>query len=457
MVDEPSSTRPSTRAIATPAYVSLSRNYIPPAAPRAPSYQVGYHYQHPFPQNQLQPAAPSARHAGVVYQPPRDHSPSESSSSSAASTQPRTSSPPPPLPLPPLPQKPRPYKAPVLLCHTCTQCGQPRSRAFHHHYPVIPGEPTILGVCAKCHKKNEKTAMDANVVNRRMIIRQSHRSNSVDRTLRIKITSAGSDDGDRRGRSTSPEEVIVRRVRSLSRDNDCGRSSGRTRVVLRTLSESPRPKTASRTKVSLRKSSESPPRNTYDRTKIVKRTSWESPPPSRAKESRIVRRSERSRRRSPDPPPQILRHQVSHVHPSVRYGDAERRIASHPMPFRHGRAHHPDQRAFLNRSTPSISPPRLLRRPTPPEHSQSQPRSILRSPSRTRYRDGEKPHLGKHRSAESTMVEVGGPRVQFAAEPSKRHSSISENSEEFWRARSRERAMHGGDAHYSRDDVSPSK
>ncbi|KAF2806832.1 uncharacterized protein BDZ99DRAFT_465606 [Mytilinidion resinicola] len=50
------------------------------------------------------------------------------------------------------------------------------------------------------------------------------------------------------------------------------------------------------------------------------------------------------------------------------------------------------------------------------------------------------------------MVEVGGPRVQFASQPPSRPRSVTESSTEFWRGRSRER-LYGGDAHFSRDET----
>jgi hypothetical protein len=125
------------------------------------------------------------------------------------------------------------------------------------------------------------------------------------------------------------------------------------------------------------------------------------------------------------------------------------------MPFRHGRTVLPDQRAFVNHRSPSNSPPSALRRLSPPGKSQSRPRSILRSPSRTRYPGPDAPHLPRaRRSAESTAVEVGGPRVQFVVDPitSKRHSA-TKTSTEFWKSRLRDGRHHGGDGHYSGGDI----
>jgi hypothetical protein len=431
---------------ATQGYVSLPRTY--PQTTNT-TYRVGYCYENPYHPNQLQVVDSSARHSGPGYR----YSPGRSRSSPATShselrviLQTRTTEeagrystyqPQDPYLLHPPPQT---YPIPAPLCHTCVVCGKPRSRAFHHHYPVVLGKGTIKGVCAKCCKKGHgKDDRGTEVVHRTTVIRRRRKLEPVDRSLRIRITSAGSDEGRGRGRSSSSEDIITRRVRSLSRGH--------------------RPKSLSRTRITLRPSSESPPPTprevTHKRTiHYIKR---DEPPSPRVE---FVSPVPRARSLSPIEYPPRFYDKLSAERGRV---GAERRIASHPMPFRHGRTVLPDQRAFANYCSPSNSPPPALRRLSPPGKPQSRPRSILRSPSRTRYPSPGTSHLPRaRRSAESTAVEVGGPRVQFVVDPitSKRHSA-TKTSSEFWKSRSRDGRHHGGDGHYSegdsRADPPPSK
>ncbi|OCL11938.1 hypothetical protein AOQ84DRAFT_421918 [Glonium stellatum] len=430
----PSQPRPSARAVSmTQGYVSLPRTY---PQETNPTYRVGYQYENSYRPNHLQVVARSARHPSSE----RRASPAQSRSSSVAShlesrtilrsrtTEEFTGYPAyqhqdPYLQYPP----PQLYPAPAPLCHTCTICGKPRSRAFHHHYPVIPGKDTIKGVCAKCRKKGrDRDDKGAEVVHRTTVIRRRRRCKPepVDRSLHIRITSVGSDEG--RGRSSS-EEIITRRVRSLSRDH-C-----------------PRP--LSRTRITIRSSSESPPREVTHK-RIIRRVKRNESPSLREE---ILSPVPRARSLSPmEDPPRFY----GRLEAGRGRADAERRIASHPMPFRHGRTVLPDQRAFINHRSSSSSPRPASRHSTPPGRSQSRPRGILRSPSRTRYPSPDTSVIPPtRRSIESMAVEVGGPRVQFVVDPvtSKRHS-VTETSTEFWKSRSRDRHHRGGDGHHSGTD-----
>ena len=267
----------------------------------------------------------------------------------------------------PLPQT---YPIPAPLCHTCVVCGKPRSRAFHHHYPVVLGKDTIKGVCAKCRKKrHDKDDKCAEVVHRTTVIRRRRKLEPVDRYLHIRITSAGSDKGRGRGRSSSSEDIIMRRVRSLSHGH--------------------RPKSLSRIRIALRSSPESPPPTLREVThkRIIRHIKRDEPPSPRVG---FVSPIPRARSLSPVEYPPGFYDKLNAERGRV---DAEQRIASHPMPFRHGRTVLPDQRAFVNHRSPFNSPSPALRRLSPPVKYQSRPRSILRSPNRTRYLSPDASHL----------------------------------------------------------------
>ena len=430
--------RSSIRSVsATQGYVSLPRTY--PQTTNT-TYRVGYRYENPYHPNQLQVVDSSARHSGPGYRysPGRSRSsPATSHSELRVTLQTRTTKevgrystyqPQDSYLLYPLPQT---YPIPAPLYHTCAVCGRPRSRAFHHHYPVFLGKSTIKGVCAKCRKKgHDKDDKGAEVVHRTTVIRHRRKLEPVDRSLHVRITSARSDEGRGRSRSSSSEDIITRRVRSLSRGH--------------------RPKSPSRTRITLRPSSESPPPTPREVThkRTIRHIKGDEPPSPRVE---FVSPVPRARSLSPVEYPPGFYDKLSAERGRV---GAERRIASHPMPFRHGRTVLPDRRAFANYGSPSSSPPPALRRLSPPGKPQSRPRSILRSPSRTRYPSPDTSRLPRaRRSAESTAVEVGGPRVQFVVDPitSKRHSA-TKTSTEFWKPHSRNGRHHGGDDHYSGGD-----
>lgn len=153
-------------------------------------------------------------------------------------------------------------------------------------------------------------------------------------------------------------------------------------------------------------------------TKVVRRLrmSWEKSSLRReVKDTRTVRRgalrgdASAPPKRASSPPPQVHSSSPIGLPPSFRdrlereqqlctttREDAKRRIASHPIPFRHGRSVLPDQRALINH--PSKSTPRYGgRASTPQERSECRPRSIMRPPSRSRYVTPDlPPHLGQH-------------------------------------------------------------
>jgi hypothetical protein len=126
-----------------------------------------------------------------------------------------------------------------------------------------------------------------------------------------------------------------------------------------------------------------------------------------------------------DPPrgrPQTIRRSESRTNLGLRvlqeYHEAETRMAEHPMSYRVL----PDQRSFSNRNEgPAIShhgAPRPLY-----DHPQSPSGGILKQPGmnrQTSYRH----ETAMRKSQESTMVEVGGPKVQFSTGAERRAEKI---------------------------------
>lgn len=94
--------------------------------------------------------------------------------------------------------------------------------------------------------------------------------------------------------------------------------------------------------------------------------------------------------------------------------DAEDRLAAHPMPYRVL----PDQRAFLRESDGSSTAPRPRY-----EYPQSPTRGILK-PSGNNRETSYRHEMSMHASQDSTMVEVGGPKVQFSTESDRRAERI---------------------------------
>lgn len=43
--------------------------------------------------------------------------------------------------------------ASISSVHTCGDCGQPRSDAFHKQFPAGHGKPTVRGICRRCRSK----------------------------------------------------------------------------------------------------------------------------------------------------------------------------------------------------------------------------------------------------------------------------------------------------------------
>ncbi|RYN87884.1 hypothetical protein AA0119_g12371 [Alternaria tenuissima] len=127
---------------------------------------------------------------------------------------------------------------PVMLCHTCSHCGQMRSAGFHRSNPVLPGKPMVPTLCRRCEKK----------------LKSSYRSTS--RYTHIRKCTADVpckwpgecvhidiEHDERRGRRRSREETYFARY-SPSRPRVIRRESSQAYLGLRALQ---RPREESRT------------------------------------------------------------------------------------------------------------------------------------------------------------------------------------------------------------------
>jgi len=341
---------------------------------------------------------------------------------------------------------------PVMLCHTCSHCGEMRSAGFHRNNPVLPGKPMIPTPCRRCKKK----------------LAGSHRSSSRYRYIRRctaeepcdwprECVHIDIDHDERRGRRQNREEIYVTRY-FPSRPRVVRRESSQARLGLRVLQQptrefrserklkasslSPRrssryagefwpppdivrtretrsdevrpapppplPSLASRSdKVwpppdvvrthSYRKVERSPPRRASSR---IIELSPSPPPPTRS--SRVVYRSESQERRTRSSSRSPIR---VNFRAERRNEEAEAHLMSHPRPYR---PIGPEQRSFLKASDETSS------------NAESVPRRRLDSPSRSILKPLGTEHETSHRrrdtmreSQQSMHVEVGGPRVHF--------------------------------------------
>jgi hypothetical protein len=328
---------------------------------------------------------------------------------------------------------------PVLLCHTCSLCGNMRSAGFHRNHPVIPGKSLVLSPCRRCKKKIRSQQRSHSSFTR---IRSCTAEEPCDwprEPIRIDMEHS-----ERRGRQRSREEVYVYK-HAAGRPRIIRHSSSQTRLGLRVLQQDrspPRvlrkaslsPHRASRydeiwpppdiVRARALRSDEFQPKPQSDPNIILRDKVWPppdivrthsyrkvaspprrsssriieltpSPPPARTRPTRVVYRNE-SRERRP--------RSMSPVRVSI-HEDAEARIMSHPRPFR---PVVPNQRGFM-RSSDDIADPRFVAR----ERAESPNRGILKSPAvehKTPHRN-----TGMRERQQSTTVEVGGPRVHFGS------------------------------------------
>lgn len=317
---------------------------------------------------------------------------------------------------------------PVLLCHTCSVCGQMRSAGYHRNHPVIPGKPIITTPCRKCKKRTKST----------------HRSRATSYT-RVRTCTADEpcdwprepiqvdiDHSDRRGRRRSRDEIYASWKTDHLRPRIIKEGSSRANIGLRTLQRSPPRSYGNTTRV--RVSSLSPGRSRYNRVwpppDVVRMDTlrpnephpasdevWPPPDVVRTHSYRKQsppRSSPRIVELSPSPPPAHSR--TSRV--SYREVSEERRprsplcrsksrirIQSHSRPYR---TVIPDHRVFSTSEETS----------TNDAGSETISRGILK-PADMTYETSYRRRTSLRDSQQSTNVEVGGPRVQFASERSK--------------------------------------
>ena len=124
---------------------------------------------------------------------------------------------------------------PVLLCHTCSVCGQIRSAGYHRNNPVIPGKPIVTTPCRKCKKR----------------IKNSHRSRATSYT-RIRTCTADEpcdwprgpaqidiNCSERRGRRKNRGEIYASWRTDHLPPRIIKEGSSRANIGLRTLQRSP--------------------------------------------------------------------------------------------------------------------------------------------------------------------------------------------------------------------------
>lgn len=312
---------------------------------------------------------------------------------------------------------------PVLLCHTCSMCGQMRSAGYHRNHPVIPGKPIVTTPCRKCKKRTSN----------------SYRSRATSYT-RVRTCTADEpcdwpresvhiniDHRERRGRQRSRDEIYASWRTDHMWPRVIKEGSSRANVGLRTLQRSPPRGYRNETRV--RVSSLSPGRARYGdiwplpdvvQTRphradqsypddevwpppdVVKTHSYRkkspprpsprivelspSPPPARSRTTRVSYQEESQERRHRSP---------------VRRSESRVRLESHPCPYR---TVLPDHRVFSQSDETS----------TNGTASESVSRGILK-PTYMSYETSYRRRTSMRDSQQSTNVEVGGPRVQFAS------------------------------------------
>jgi hypothetical protein len=317
------------------------------------------------------------------------------------------------------------HTVPVLLCHTCSMCGQMRSAGYHRNHPVIPGKPIVTTPCRKCKKYMKSSDHSRTTSYTR--VRTCTAEEPCDwprRSVQVEI-----DNSERRGRRRSRDEIYASWKTDHLRPRIIRESSSQTRLGLRTLQRSPPRGSKNETRVGV--SSLSPGRSRYEGV-------WPPPDVVRSRPSRsdepysasdevwpppdVVRThsyrkaspprpSPRIVELSPSPPPErrrTIRSSYRNDSPerqprrSVRRSESRIRIDSRPRPYR---TVVPDHRELSQSDETSINDV-----PSGPTS-----RGILK-PADMTYETSYKRRTNMRDSQQNTTVEVGGPRVQFASE-----------------------------------------
>ncbi|XPS70620.1 hypothetical protein M3J09_002825 [Ascochyta lentis] len=426
---------------APPGYAHLPRNYTSQPPP-PPGYNVGWQYTDPnVPQSARANLAGTA--SGIMAPTQRNMSTEmmqsmEKRTDDYFAYQYQAG-----VEAPPQTEK---QTVPVLLCHTCSVCGQMRSAGYHRNHPVIPGKPIVTTPCRKC-KKHTKN-------------RHSSRTRSY---TRIRTCTADEpcdwprsavnvdiDNSERRGRRRSRDEIYASWKTDHLQPRIIKEHSSQANIGLRTLQRSPARVYRNETRV--RVSSLSPGRSRYDGVwpppDIVRMTALRSDEPYPAPEevwpppdvvrTHFHRKKSPSRpsprivELSPSPPPERSRasrvsyrseSQERRPRSSVRQSESRVRMESHPRPYR---TVIPEHRVFSQSDETSTN------------DAGSEPigRGILK-PADMNFETSYRRRTSMRDSQQSTNVELGGPRVQFASErseePHPKERSDNEKYEQYRR------------------------
>lgn len=315
---------------------------------------------------------------------------------------------------------------PVLLCHTCSVCGQMRSAGYHRSHPVIPGKPIVTTPCGKCKKRTKESRRSRATSYTR--VRTCTADEPCDwprKPVYVEIAHS-----ERRGRSRSRDEIYATSAEAgYPRPRVVSERSSRANIGLRTLQRSPQRIYKNLTRVHV--SSLSPGRSRYEGVwpppDVIRVTSsrlteshsasdevWPPPDVVRTHSYRKQsppRPSPRIVEISPSPPPTPSRSsrfsyrassRERRPRSSARRSESRVRMQSHPRPYR---TVIPDHRGHSVAEETS----------TNDDASETVNRGILK-PSDMNYETSYRLRTSLRDSQQSTNVEVGGPRVQFASE-----------------------------------------
>lgn len=320
---------------------------------------------------------------------------------------------------------------PVLLCHTCSVCGQMRSAGYHRNHPVVPGKPVVTKPCRKCKKRTSRRSRATSYTR--------VRTGTVDepRDSRRESVYVDIDESERRGRRKDRDEIYTSWKTDHLNPYVIKEGSSRANIGLRTVQRSPPRghKTTTRERVS----SLSPELSRYEGVwpppDVVRMTPskpstpfpasdeiWPPPdvvPTHSYRKQSSTRRSSRIIELSPSPPPTRsknptasyqARSEERRPRSPVRRSESRVRLLSHSRPYRTVVT---DRRAYIESDDSSTNGassepvgPGILKPSDMTHETEYRRRNTLRD------------------SQQSTNVEVGGPRVQFV--PSDRgrpHSS----------------------------------
>lgn len=327
------------------------------------------------------------------------------------------------------------HTVPVLLCHTCSDCGQMRSAGYHRNHPVIPGKPIVTTPCRKCKRRDKKHYRS------RATSYTRFRSCTADEPCDWPREPVHVDigHGEWRGRRRSRDEIHASWRTDHLRSPVIREKFSRVNMGLRSVQRSPQRTYSSTARV--RVSSLSPGRSRYDAL-------WPPPDvvdmkPSRPNEPYPVSdeiwpppdvvRTHSYRKQSPprlspriielSPSPPLARSRTTRAvyrgasqerraRSPARRSDSRIRMQSHPRPYR---TVVPDHRVPLH-SDENLT-----------NDAGSDPVSILK-PADMTYETSYRRRTSLRDSQQSTNVEIGGPRVQFAAE--RREEPISSDRPE---------------------------